>query len=471
MIFTEFRFFVFLLLVFAVHWTLRREGLRKLWLLAASYYFYGSWDWRFLGLIVASTVIDYYAAIGLERCRTSGGRRLLMTASLICNLGILGFFKYFNFFTESFAEFAALVGFPVNRVFLDIVLPVGISFYTFQTLSYTIDVYRRHMPVERNFLDFALFVAFFPQLVAGPIVRARDFLPQLNVPREWSMISFRWAVVMFSIGFFKKACVSDNFAPYVDAFFDNPQGYSVADSWLAVCLYAAQIYCDFSGYSDMAVASAALFGYRLTDNFAWPYFAANITDFWRRWHISLSSWLRDYLYISLGGNRRGRLRAYGNLMITMLLGGLWHGASWNFVLWGFLHGLALALHKAFHRERAAVAQGGLLASASARALTLLWVLLAWVPFRSSDFDTTIAVYQSMFGQTAWTAATPAVDLSALWYFLAILLLCSYATWLRGLGTWWNRIPLPAFALLCGAWWSGMLALKPVGVVPFIYFQF
>ncbi|MGQ0633597.1 MAG: MBOAT family O-acyltransferase [Planctomycetaceae bacterium] len=471
MIFTEFRFFVFLFAVFAIHWLLRRDRWRKWWLLAASYYFYGCWDWRFLGLILFSTGWDYFVARGLARCESPERRKLLMTLSLAANLGVLGFFKYFNFFADSFATLAQAVGLPVGRVTLEIVLPVGVSFYTFQSLSYTIDVYRRKMPPEESLLDFATFVAFFPQLVAGPIVRAYDFLPQLKVPRRWDDIAFRWAIVMFSLGFFKKACVSDSFAPYVDAFFANPAGYSTWQSWLAVSLYAAQIYCDFSGYSDMAIASAALLGYRLTDNFAWPYFAANITDFWRRWHISLSTWLRDYLYISLGGNRHGTLKTYRNLMITMLLGGLWHGASWNFVFWGFLHGLALAVHKAFHRDGESSARPGLFAAGIARSLTVVWVLLAWVPFRSPDFATTLTIYKSMLGEPVWNSTIASDGISVLWIYLGGLLLASYGVFLKGLGTWWNRIPWPAFALVCGLWWSLMLAWKPVGAVPFIYFQF
>jgi alginate O-acetyltransferase complex protein AlgI len=285
------------------------------------------------------------------------------------------------------------------------------------------------------------------------------------------MVAFRWAAVMFTIGFFKKACVSDNLAPYVDAYFSNPAGYSAADSWLAVCLYAAQIYCDFSGYTDMAIASAALLGYRLTDNFAWPYFAANITDFWRRWHISLSTWLRDYLYVSLGGNRHGTLRTYRNLMLTMLLGGLWHGASWNFVFWGFLHGVALAVHKAVARGGGASSSESVFAAASARAATLFWVVLAWVPFRSADFATTVQIYQSMFGWQGTPVTTSAASFSMLWFDLALLVLGSYHFYQKGLGTWWERLPLPLFAGGFGLVWSFLLALKPVGVVPFIYFQF
>lgn len=352
MIFTEFRFFVFAAIVLAIYWAIPTDKYRKGWLLLVSYFFYGMWDWRFLSLIFLSTGVDYAVGLAMEAQSDEKKKRWLLILSLAVNLGVLGYFKYWNFFVDSFADAAGSMGLTVDPILLDIILPVGISFYTFQTLSYTLDIYRGSLRATRSLLDFSLFVAFFPQLVAGPIVRARDFLHQLDRKRAWAEVDLRWALTLFLLGFFKKACVADNLAPYVDGFFENPALYGTIDSWLATLMYSAQIYCDFSGYSDMAIAMAGLMGYRLTENFNAPYFASDIADFWRRWHISLSSWLRDYLYISLGGNRGGQLRTYRNLILTMLLGGLWHGASWNFVLWGAIHGVSLALDGITVRHRA-----------------------------------------------------------------------------------------------------------------------
>ncbi|HVS16485.1 MAG TPA: MBOAT family O-acyltransferase, partial [Thermoanaerobaculia bacterium] len=334
MIFTELRFLTFFVAVLAVYWALPANRPRKLWLLIMSFAFYAAWDWRFLSLIFFSISVDYLVGRGLGRTAREGPRRALLLASLGANLGLLGFFKYFGFFVEQAIELGALLGLELHRPSLEIVLPVGISFYTFQTLSYSIDVYRRKIEPTRDLLDLALFVAFFPQLVAGPIVRARDFLPQLERARRWAEVRAAPHLTLFLLGFIKKACVSDNVAATVDAYFAAPQAYDAAGAWIAVLLYAIQIYCDFSGYSDMAIASAGLLGYDLGPNFQHPYVAASPREFWQRWHISLSTWLRDYLYVPLGGNRHGEPRTHRNLMLTMLLGGLWHGAAWSFVLWG-----------------------------------------------------------------------------------------------------------------------------------------
>ena len=300
MVFVEFRFFIFLLIVFCLNWTMKSSRNRKVLLLGASYFFYAIWDWRFLGLIILSTGVDYVAGIKLSETRNAMGRRAWLLLSLGVNLGVLAFFKYCNFFIDSAVGLLNSAGLPFRFESLDIILPVGISFYTFQTLSYTIDIYRGTLQPTRKPLDFALFVAFFPQLVAGPIVRASEFLPQLqNLPR-FDKTNGRRALMLFLTGFFKKACIADNVAVYVDQYFAAPQNFDCVSAWLATLLYSIQIYCDFSGYSDMAIAMAALLGYRLSLNFNFPYFAPNIADFWRRWHISLSSWLRDYLYVPLG---------------------------------------------------------------------------------------------------------------------------------------------------------------------------
>jgi alginate O-acetyltransferase complex protein AlgI len=303
MIFTELSFLAFFALVFGVHWWLTSHRARKLWLLAASYFFYGAWDWRFLSLIVGSTALDYVVGLRLEGNDDERSRKRWIALSVVANLGLLGVFKYANFFLDSAIRLASALGFEASPHVLGIVLPVGISFYTFQTMSYSLDVYRRELRAVRDPLDFALFVTFFPQLVAGPIVRAIDFLPQLERVRVWRDVRVRACATLFLVGYVKKACIGDNVAELVDPYFKDPALYDALSAWIAVLFYAVQIYCDFSGYSDMAIATAGLFGYELRLNFDFPYFAASIRDFWRRWHMSLSSWLRDYLYIPLGGSR------------------------------------------------------------------------------------------------------------------------------------------------------------------------
>ena len=311
-------------------------------LLIASYVFYGFWDWRFLALLFVSTVVDYNLALLIEKSESPGERKALLAASICVNLGILGFFKYFGFFAESFASLLNSFGFQSSTPFFNIVLPVGISFYTFQTMSYTIDVYRRKLPATRNFFDFALFVSFFPQLVAGPIERATKLLPQVLQPRKFSQSNFVEGFYLIILGLFKKVVIADNMAPIVNYIFSRDVStLSGAEVLVGVYAFAFQIYGDFAGYTDIARGVAKWLGFDLMLNFRMPYFATSPSDFWQRWHISLSSWLRDYLYIPLGGNRQGTLLTYRNLMLTMVLGGLWHGAAWTFVAWGFFHGLIL----------------------------------------------------------------------------------------------------------------------------------
>ena len=353
MSFDSFHFWAFYLVILGLVALLRTKvTARNAVLLVASYYFYGCWDWRFLSLIVISTVVDYSCGLALGRERpdddtcpsTRRRRKLILLASLVTNLGLLGVFKYYNFFVDSAASLLTGLGMDPHPRTLNIVLPVGISFYTFQTLSYTIDLYRRKIGTEHNLLTFALYVAFFPQLVAGPIERARNLLPQMRTvrPVTWADLS-SGAYLMFW-GMFKKVVIADNVSAVADLAFGDP-GTSGLFSLLGIYAFAVQIYCDFSGYSDIARGAARCMGFDLMLNFNLPYFATNPSEFWQRWHISLSSWLRDYLYIALGGNRVGKLRNYFNLMATMVLGGLWHGAAWVFILWGFYQGSLLCLHR------------------------------------------------------------------------------------------------------------------------------
>ncbi len=466
MLFTELRFVPFFLLVFAVHWALRRDAGRKLWLLLASYAFYAAWDGRFLALILASTLIDYGVALRLQQPNVR--RRLWVSVSLVANLGLLAVFKYFNFFLDSAADLLGLLGFQADLPTLRIILPVGISFYTFQTLSYTLDVYFERLRPTRNLLDVALFVAFFPQLVAGPIVRASDFLPQLRTPRRIASIAFRPALLLFLSGYIKKACISDQLAPWVDSYFQDPASFDAAAAWLATIFYAVQIYCDFSGYSDMAIACAALLGYSIPLNFDFPYFATDITDFWRRWHMSLSRWLRDYLYIPLGGNRGSLLFTYRNLALTMLLGGLWHGASWNFVLWGALHGLALIVHREWTRRvdlppglRSALRPFGM-------AATFLFVCLCWIFFRAADFERAWIVVRAFVLFDGAGEQTFQASLASIPVVLAALHACARTgLWRRGM----LALPPWAFAMVLGCVLAVAQTFTSPGLKPFIYFQF
>jgi len=466
MLFTEFRFLLLLTGALLVYWSLRSNGLRKGWLVLCSYAFYAAWKWHFLGLILFSTLLDYAVARMIQRSTSRLGRRMWLGLSLLGNLGMLGAFKYYGFFASSAQEFLGWLGLSASLPTLQVLLPVGISFYTFQTLSYTIDVYRERMPAQKSLLDIALFVSFFPQLVAGPIVRAADFLPQLGAARSFRNVHLNAALVLFVVGFVKKACVSDSLAPAVDALFADPGQFSQVAAVLGAVGYAVQIYCDFSGYSDMAIATAAFFGYGLCLNFSFPYFSTNITDFWRRWHISLSSWLRDYVYISLGGNRASEWKTHRNLLLTMLLGGLWHGAAWNFVLWGGVHGVALSVHRLWQRL---ASPGSSVAGQLAGWLsTLAFVVAALVLFRAGDLGTAAAVFRSMAGVGGGGAESlvPSTGVLVAGFFAA-----HFAAYrLRSLA-FLDTSPRWSVAVGCGVVLAVAYALSPIEHVPFIYFQF
>ena len=394
MIFNSFTFLCFIAVFFPLYFILRGKQ-RILLSLFASYIFYGWWDWRFLGLLITSTVIDYSLGLQMGKSPTEQHRRKLLLLSVFINLGILGFFKYFNFFIDSFDVLltSAGINFPLST--LQIILPVGISFYTFQSMSYTIDIYRKEIEVEYDFWRFATYVAFFPQLVAGPIVRARDFLPQLQKDHAFDWQQLNWGVGLMLWGFFKKVAVADSLAPFVDQCFQTPEAFSSFHLLTGVIFYSFQIYCDFSGYSDIAIGVAMIFGFYFPVNFKTPYFSQNFSEFWTRWHITLSTWLRDYLYIPLGGNRRGVLQTYRNLMLTMLLGGLWHGANWTFVFWGFLHGFYLVVQRLAGKSYTALLQNLKVPTFASAGMNILIVYsltcFAWIFFRSGNFQTAIHV--------------------------------------------------------------------------------
>lgn len=346
MLFNSVLFWIFFAVVTAVYFLLRHRS-QNYWLLAASWVFYSAWDWRFLGLLLISTLFDYSCARWIAEAKSLSSKRILLALSLSCSLGFLAFFKYFNFFAESLHILLQQLRVPFHPSYWSIVLPVGISFYTFQTVSYVIDVYRGVLKPEKSFLNFALYIAFFPQLVAGPIERAGHLLPQIKAPREARFDNFREGAWLCFSGLFKKVVLADNMAIIADSVF-NSSGVLPAWMYLAgVYAFAFQIYGDFAGYTDIARGSAKILGFDLMKNFHRPYLAESPSDFWRRWHVSLSTWLRDYLYIPLGGNRKGFAVTCRNLMVTMLLGGLWHGAGWTFIVWGGYHGVLLVFQRIF----------------------------------------------------------------------------------------------------------------------------
>ncbi len=503
MIFSSWRFAFFFLAVFGVYWALRKRRARHIFLLCASYFFYMSWNPWLVSLIVGSTVLDYGIGLGLARTDRSRWRKLLLACSLTGNLGILALFKYADFFVLSLREMLGSCGIQANLSTLSIILPVGISFYTFQTLSYTIDIYRHRITPTRSYVDFALFVAFFPQLVAGPIVKARDFLPQLETIKRFSWDRLESSTVLFMVGLTKKLLIADSLAGLVDPVFAEPTRYVTADLWLAMFCYGGQIYCDFSGYTDMAIAVARVLGFDLRPNFANPYLATNLTDFWHRWHISLSTWLRDYLYIPLGGSRAGRLLTYRNLLITMLLGGLWHGASWTFVIWGAIHGVALivtkqvrALHQTTSKSATSASPAAQFLSVQALrryagmaagwAATLLVVHIAWVFFRCQPIvqmgslepeSTVVALQRATYMVTH--LFIPAEVAEPLWLMNKLPMLCLlvlmaamqiYDEWVRR-GRPGLVLPAPLAGVGYAAWIIALVLLSPGNASPFIYFQF
>ncbi len=477
MLFNSFAFAVFLPIVFFAYWRLRGRQLavQNTFLLVASYVFYGWWDPLFLSLIVISTAVDYAVGISLGRVESPLARKLLLGASLAANLGILGFFKYFDFFVDSLRTALATVGVSVETGTLDIILPVGISFYTFQTLSYTIDVYSRRFAPTKDLVAFAAYVSFFPQLVAGPIERARHLLPQFTKSRIFDAARARDGLRQMLWGFTKKVLVADNLARHVDNVFGAYAGLDGLHIVIGTFLFAIQIYCDFSGYSDIAIGCARLFGFDLMRNFAFPYFARDISEFWTRWHISLSTWFRDYLYIPLGGSRVGRARQLANVLIVCVVGGLWHGATWTFVIWGALHGIyylplvILRTHKK-HQSYDHRAQWMPSVRDGMRMLaTFVLVLIAWVFFRAESVGDAIGIFTRAlehplgaggYGHYLKPIGLSLVLLGAEWLGRSREHALDIRTWPRPVR--WLTYYVLVFLIL----WKG-----DFGHVPFIYFQF
>ena len=472
--FCSLQYLAFFVGVFILYWALPWRRARVWLLLVASITFYACWNKQLALLVCATTLLDYSLARGMEHASSPRWRRLMLGASLMANLGLLVYFKYTNFFLDSLGALLRSIHLAPSLLVLQVIVPFGISFYTFEAMSYAMDVYRRRVPAERSLPNFMLFILFFPHLIAGPIVRPRRFLPQVLRPKRWSWPRAQLGVQLFLLGLFKKMAIADHMEEYVRPVFAGPGSYGNAAVWMAVIGFAIQIYCDFSGYTDMAIGSAHLLGYKLTRNFNMPYLATNVSDFWHRWHISLSTWLRDYLFIPLGGSRGGKWKTYRNLLITMTLGGLWHGASWTFIVWGVLHGVYLIVHRAFRGfckslpilDQVLQSWPGTVLRVVA---TFLAVCVGWVLFRAATFADAYTILHRLI--VPHHGMGPPLPNRSMWCLLGLLVVChglaASGLWKR----WAPRLPAPV-------WGSGYalvlilaLALAPDSGKAFIYFLF
>ncbi|MEO6255416.1 MAG: MBOAT family protein [Sphingomicrobium sp.] len=472
MIFNSLTFLVFFAIVLALHNAPFSWRQKKINLLLASYLFYAAWNPPFVILLWISTVVDWWAAQAMVKSERAATRRAWMLASVIVNLGMLGFFKYGAFLLGNFVELAGSLGIVYQPPKWDIVLPVGISFYTFATLSYTLDVYLRRSKPAGSFLNYALFVTFFPHLVAGPIMRPTELVPQFEQPRRATSHQIYFGLALITLGLFQKVVLADGFlGPVVEQVYDAHKGVPMAlDAWVATLAFSGQIFCDFAGYSTTAIGVAMCLGFAMPDNFRFPYAAIGFSDFWRRWHITLSSWLRDYLYIPLGGNRHGVARTYAALMGTMLLGGLWHGANWTFVAWGGLHGLYLSVER-WLKSRFAGFEPGRFTLVMIGVLTFVLINITWVFFRAHDFAGAATVLRAMAG----LQVKPIGMIGALPMAYALVIVAGIV------GTHWamrnqtleiaiERTPAWAVATAWAAMAMAVVAEQGTGSA-FIYFQF
>lgn len=459
MLFNSIDFALFLPVVFLLYWTFKKTlNSQNCLLLIASYFFYACWDLRFLGLILFSTTVDYFIGIKIHEGKTLAVKRIWLWTSIILGLGLLCLFKYYNFFAESFVDALSLVGIQVNYGLIQVILPLGISFYTFHGLSYVIDIYKNKVEPERNFINYAVFVCFFPLLVAGPIERATHLLPQIRQPRIFDYKKAVDGLRQILWGLFKKLVIADNCAGYADLIFNNYHDYQGSTLVLGVFFFAIQIYCDFSGYSDIAIGTAKLFGIDLLRNFSFPYFARSIPEFWRRWHISLTSWFRDYVYIPLGGNRAGVWKKARNIFIVFIISGFWHGANWTFIVWGFLHALYMIPSIFFKRVWSSIL------------LTFALVLFAWIFFRSPDLTSAFGFIENMF-----TPSLFALPQTRPYILLLLITVFLFIEWLgrqqeyaiQQVGWNWYRPVRWSFYLLL----SMLIFLNFGRELSFIYFQF
>jgi alginate O-acetyltransferase complex protein AlgI len=479
MLFCTTEYVLFLAAVVTLYWLTPWTRVRVWLLLVASFAFYASWN-EWLALLVAgSSAIDYLIGRGMDATDRPGRRKALLLASLCMNLGLLCYFKYANFFLRSLEEALESVGGSASLPVLRVILPVGISFYTFEAINYTVDVYRRKMRAERNLDHFLLFILFFPHLVAGPIVRAKDFLPQVRRPKHWNWSRVGLGLGLLALGAFKKLAIADRLALYADPVFKDITPYSTGASWTAAVAFAIQVYCDFSGYSDMALGSAHLLGYKLVINFKLPFLSPNINEFWRRWHISLSTWLRDYLFISLGGSRHGEWKTNRNLLITMTLGGLWHGANWPYVVWGFIQGVWLVAHRLFVKAMQPFATGrAVLESWPGTVVrvagTFAVFCLSIVVFRSPSLHAGWEMLTKMFVPTGGMPAP--LHMRAFWVTMAIVAAGHAAGWYLAQSKFiwrraWTQMPAPVLGALGAAMIVLAVVLSPGATKAFIYFQF
>lgn len=479
MLFNSLSFIVFFILVAGINRVLTHQNQNR-FLLVASYVFYGWWDYRFLTLILFSTIVDYFCAKAISKNDENVKRKRVLQLSILVNIGCLAFFKYFNFFADSLVDLFAVFGFQPDAFTLNIILPVGISFYTFQSLSYTIDVYRKKLEPAANFADFALYVSFFPQLVAGPIERATTLMPQIQRVRTINSAAVFSGLCLISVGFLKKLVIADRCGPIVSSAFGGPAiGGTGAEAWTFLYLFAFQIYGDFSGYSDIARGISKLLGFELMKNFGHPYFVADPSAFWRHWHISLSTWIRDYIYIPLGGNGSGLAMTFRNLLITMFLGGLWHGAGWAYAIWGIYHGLLLI----FYRLAGAVIPARFYASSHPRLNKLQRVIgvivffhftcVGWLLFRTGALDIEFSQLSFLLHSIPVLFSTPSLELvSPLYRLLGVMFLL--ITVLQWMGSDLDKIstkhPKLGVAVIAMSW----CLIATIGVfngAEFIYFQF
>lgn len=471
--FATIKYLIFIILVFAIYWRLGRKK-QNLFLLLASYFFYANWDWRFLSLIIISTLTDYASGLLIYGTDSIRRRRFILIISLIINLAILGYFKYFNFFAGSFVALAGTVGWHVSWTTARIILPVGISFYTFQSISYTVDIYRRQLTPTRSFIDFAAFVAFFPQLVAGPIVRAKEFVYQLETRRSFSIENLQQGLIRFMLGFFKKAVIADTLAIHlVDPVFADPSAYTSGTLWLALFGWTVQIYADFSGYSSMAIGSAKILGFDIPENFRFPYLSWNISQYWQRWHMTMSRFFRDYVYIGLGGNRKGTVRSMINIAATTFVSGLWHGAGWTFVTWGWLHGFYIVVFQSWRSWRKKLGKWnknpGFPNVIPGWILTTLAVCLSRILFRSPNFATAWKYTKGLF--TSEGKSVMDLPFIIIICFGAIII-DHIAGWFMEYNPGWEkRIPAVATAVLFSAIFIFIYYAYPQNVHPYVYFQF
>ncbi|MET3107965.1 alginate O-acetyltransferase complex protein AlgI [Oxalobacteraceae bacterium GrIS 2.11] len=471
MVFNSITFLVFFVLVLALHsmpfgWTVKKVNL-----LLVSYLFYAAWNPPFILLLWISTVVDWYAAKALVKAEKLNARRAWMLLSVVANLGMLSYFKYGNFVLENFSAMMAGLGVPFHAPHFDIILPVGISFYTFATMSYTLDIYLRRAKPAENFLDYALFVTFFPHLVAGPIMRPTELVPQFSQPRRATPDMLRFGLVLVTLGMFQKIVLADTFlAPAAEAVYDSSKLAGALDAWVATLAFSGQIFCDFAGYSTTAIGVAMCLGFAMPDNFRFPYAAVGFTDFWRRWHITLSAWLRDYVYIPLGGNRHGEAHTYFALMLTMLLGGLWHGASWTFVAWGGLHGLYLIIERKLRSSFRQVQLTGFMMLLLGL-FTYALVNITWVFFRAKTFGAAGQILGGMFGFNG--AASPILSTMRLVTVLCIISAILLAHWTlrnRSVENLAVRTPPLLLSAVIGLMLFAIVIAQGEGNA-FIYFQF